>query len=140
MNLKRVFKENLIKNVFLLILLTILGIPIHSYILDSDLLNQKASAGSILAAVSIISVLAAFGNFGFKYDKVDLKNPFHRYFAHVLTGMLLFVIGISLIMIWQLIALIMGDYILMDITLLLLYLACVGYDYWDLAAAFKEGC
>jgi hypothetical protein len=140
MKLRKVFKENIVKNVFLLVLLTILLVPIKTYILDSTLHTEEGSIGSVLAALSIIAVLAGFGNFGFKYENVDLNNPFQRYFAHTLTGVLLFVIGISLIMTWKMIAMIMGDFILMDITFLLLYLACVGYDYWDLSSACKGGC
>ena len=138
MKLKLVFKENLVKNAILLASLTILRLPIQNYIESSGLETHKDLAGYVLAAVSIISVLAGFGSFGFKYVKMDLKNPYQTYFAHILTGTLLFVIGISLIMTWKLISLILGPFMLMDITLLLLYLACAGYDYWDLVAACKE--
>ena len=133
--MKKIYKENLVKNVLLIIGLTLLRSPVQSYIMSGDLLTHKDDAGNILVAVSIIAVLAGFGNFGFKYDKVNLGKSHHRYFAHILTGGLLLVIGISLIMTGKLISLIMGQFVLMDITLLLLYLACAGHDYWDLARA-----
>ena len=139
MKWRKVYRENLVKNAILLVSLTVLRLPIQRYIENSGLDTHMDLAAYVLAAVSIISVLAGFGSFGFKYVKMDLKNPYHRYFAHVLTGTLLFVIGISLIMTWKLISLIIGPFLLMDITLLLLYLACAAYDFWDLVAACIEG-
>lgn len=136
MNKKKAIRENLIKNVLIAIALIFFGGQIQAYIQSSEFLNID-SVGSVLTAVSMISVLAAFGNFGFEYTKLDLKIPFYRYFAHIVTGILLFVIGVSLIMAWQLLAFIMGPHILMEITLLLLYIACVGYDHWDLNAALR---
>jgi hypothetical protein len=112
--------------------------PIQYHILQSGLGNDKATAGNILIAVSIIAVLAAFGNFAFKYDKVDLENTFKRYFAHFVTGLFMFVMGVSMIMTMILIDLMMGHFILLDITLGLLYFACVGYDFWDLISGEKE--
>ena len=137
MEMKRVYRENLIKNVILLIVLNILIIPIQLYLDSSYLKDGSQEPGSLLTAVSIISVLAAFGNFGFKYDKIALQIPIYRYFAHILTGLLLFVIGVCMIITWKTIALMYRNFLLLDISLFLLYLACVGYDFWDLLMACK---
>jgi len=132
--LKKKYKENLGKNILLLILFLLLFNPIKSYFLEGGLVINKASAGNILVAISIIAVLAGFGNFGFKYDKVDLQNPVQRYFAHVITGIFMFVIGICLVITGILISLIMGHFVLIDIILFLLYVSCVGFDFWDLVS------
>ncbi len=71
--MQKKFKENIVKNVILVALLAGLYFPIHSYLLEGNLVSDKTSAGNILIAVSIIAVLAAFGNFGFKYDKVNFE-------------------------------------------------------------------
>jgi Kef-type K+ transport system membrane component KefB len=135
--MKKKYRENVIKNVLILGLLVILYFPIYSQILQSGLAHDKTSAGNILIAASIMAVLAAFGNFAFKYDKVDLENTFKRYFGHFVTGILMFVMGVSMIITMILIDLIMGSFILLDITVVLLYLACVGYDFWDLISVAK---
>jgi len=140
MNLNKVIRENLIKNAILIALMIFLGIFIHSYI-ENGILNERLDiAGNILSAVSIISVLAGFACFGFQYEKVDLRNSTNRYFAHVLTGMMLFVIGTCLLVMWQLLILVMGHFLILDLVLLILYLACVGFDYWDLSSACKGQC
>jgi hypothetical protein len=136
-DMKKRYKENLVKNILLIILLVLLYSPIQSYILRGGLVSDKTSAGSILIAVSIIAILAAFGNFEFKYDKVNLNKTAQRYFAHIITGILMFVMGVSMIMTGILISLIMGHFVLIDITLLLLYIACIGYDFWDLVSGEK---
>ena len=87
-----------------------------------------------MVAVSIMSVLAAFGHFGCKYYQINMDNVFLRLFAHSVTGILMLVIGVSLLMTGTLISIIMGHFLLMKITLALLYIACIGYDYWDLIA------
>jgi len=83
-------------------------------------------------AVSIVAVIACFGNFAFTYEKVNIKKKDQRYLAHLTTGLLMLIIGISLIFSTILISTIMGPFILVNITFALLYLACVLYDFWDL--------
>jgi len=127
----RIIKENITKNIILIIILFLLYLPIQNYLLNNNLVGNKTSSGSILIATSIIAVIACFGNFGFTYEKVSTKNTFHRYLAHLTTGLLMLIIGISLIFTGILISMIMGRFILIDATLVMLYIACVGYDLWD---------
>ena len=130
--MQKIIKENLIKNLILIVLLIYLYFPIQNYLLNSNLVSDKASAGSIIVATSIIAVTACFGNFAFTYEKIDVKKASHRYLAHFTTGLLMLVIGISLIFTTILVSFVMGRFILVDVTFLLLYVACVGYDLWDL--------
>ncbi|MDP3027860.1 MAG: hypothetical protein Q8N63_09225 [Nanoarchaeota archaeon] len=126
----KVIKENIIKNIFLTLVLIYVYFSAKQYFMN--ILNDKSVAGDILIAVSIIIVTACFGNFAFTYEKINIKNTFERYFAHLLTAILILIIGIHLILTQLLVSFIIGHIILIDITLLLLYVACIGYDFFDL--------
>lgn len=133
--MEKIIKENIIKNVILIILLTIVYSPIRDYLSNSDIAADKASAGDILVAISIIAVIACFGNFAFTYEKIDAERTFHRYLAHFTTGLLMLVIGTSLISTSILVSFIMGHFILVDVMLSMLYVACISYDFYDLLKA-----
>jgi len=130
--LNKLIKENLLKNVVVLLLLILSIIPIKTFVNGSVLASNFTLAGSVLAAVSTIAVIACFGNFAFTYEKISAKNKYARLLAHFTTGTFMFLIGISMIFTSILLSLIMGYFILVDITLILLYLANVGYDFWDI--------
>ncbi len=130
--MKKIIKENLWKNILLIILLILLYFSIHNHLTSSNLVTDTSAASTILVATSIIAVIACFGNFAFTYEKVKRDKASHRYIAHLTTGLLMLIIGISLIFTAILIKFIMGSFIIVDATLLLLYIACVGYDFWDL--------
>ncbi|MFA5995607.1 MAG: hypothetical protein WCW27_04820 [Patescibacteria group bacterium] len=83
-----------------------------------------------------MAVTACFGNFAFTYERVNCKNVWQRYLAHVTTVLLMLIIGISLELTAILTKLLIGErLIILDITLLLLYLASILYDFWDLLRA-----
>lgn len=128
-------KEVLGKNVLLIILLSLLYSPIVRFLSSSAMASDKVAASAILTAVSMISVIACFGNFAFTYEKVRIRRALQRYLAHCTTGLLMLIIGITLIMTHALMRLIAGRFMIMDGTLLLLYLACVCYDVWDVLRA-----
>jgi hypothetical protein len=130
--MQKIIKENLAKNIILVILLALLYSPIQIYLLNSNLVNDLPLAGDILVAVSVIAVIACFGNFAFTYEKIHSRSVAQRLLAHFTTGLLMLIIGISLIFASVLVAMIMGQFIIFDIILLGLYVACVGYDFWDL--------
>ncbi len=52
--------------------------------------------------------------------------------AHLLSGILMYVIGVSLIFTRVLLSFIMGPFVFVDLALVLLYAASVLYDFWDL--------
>lgn len=132
MAMQQIIQENLLKNLVLIVLLVILYAPIDSYLENSGLASDKASAGDILVAASIIAVIACFGAFAFTYEKIDAKKGYQRFLAHATTGLLILTTGISLIFTSVLSSFIMGSFIILDITIMMLYLAVVGYDFWDL--------
>lgn len=86
----------------------------------------------MLTFSSLISVIACFGCFAFTYEKTNFANPLERILGHITTGLLLLIIGFSIMVSQVLISMIIGPFLILDILLLLLYVACVGYDFWDL--------
>ncbi len=127
----KMIKENLIKNLFIIVLLLLCYLPIKKYLLSSNLVVETTGAGDVLAAVSILSVIACFGNFAFTYEKIRVSFSLERYLSHIVTGLLMLIIGISLMFTSVLVEILMGNFIIVDLSLIILYLACVGYDFWD---------
>jgi sensor histidine kinase YesM len=132
LSMERIIKENLLKNLILIVLLALLYGPIDNYLLNSNLAADKQSAGNILVATSIIAVIACFGAFAFTYEKINAKKSYARFLAHFTTGLLMLIIGITLIFTTILSSFIMGSFILFNIIAVLLYIAVMGYDLWDL--------
>ena len=92
----------------------------------------------MLVAVSILSVTACFGNFAFTYERVKQKETASRLLAHATTGLLMLLIGLSLEMTSAIMGLLMGKFLIFDVSLAVLYLASVLYDFWDLKRADLE--
>lgn len=130
--MKRYLWNNLWKNIGVLAILFFSYAPIYSEIASSSLAIDKAGLGSLLVAVSLLSVAACFGNFAFTYEKVNLKKEQSQLLAHCTTGLLMLLIGLSLEMTSVVVQLLMGPFMIFDLSLLLLYLASIFYDFWDL--------
>jgi hypothetical protein len=130
--MQKVIKENIIKNIILIVILIILYPLIQNFLLNSNLITDKGAAGDIIVVTSVIAVTACFGNFAFTYEKIKKQKSFQRFLAHFITGLFMLIIGISLIFTTILTTIIMDYFFLIDVTLLLLYLACISYDFWDL--------
>ncbi|OGK22259.1 hypothetical protein A2866_02455 [Candidatus Roizmanbacteria bacterium RIFCSPHIGHO2_01_FULL_39_8] len=128
--MKQIYWENLIKNIIILILLVPSYLSIQNFIQSSGI--DQTSAGSLLVAVSILAVTACFGNFAFTYEKVDHKDTGSRILAHITTGLLMLLIGISLEMTAILAVVLIGNFHVFNLSLVILYLASVLYDFWDL--------
>ncbi len=124
--------NNLWKNVGILVVLFIAYEPIYSEISKSSLAVDKAGLGSLLVAVSLLSVAACFGNFAFTYEKVNLRKEESQLIAHITTGLLMLLIGLSLEMTSAVVRLLMGPFVIFDLSLFLLYVASIFYDFWDL--------
>ena len=65
------------------------------------------------------------------YDKLNVRHTFQRYLSHSVTGGFMLIMGISLIFTKFLIEAIMGFFFIVDIALVILYLTCVAFDFWD---------
>ena len=93
---------------------------------------DKATLATVLGAVGILSVIACFGNFAFTYEDIRHKNPLSRLIAHATTGLLMLLIGLTLEMTAIIVKLLIGSFFIFDVSIAILYVACVLYDFWDL--------
>lgn len=130
--MKNIIHENFVKNIIVLATLVLTYPLILSGLSNSPAATDKAIAGDLLVAVSILVVTACFGNFAFTYEKVEFKNFGSRLLAHFVTGLLMLVIGLSLEMTSVLSKLLVGNFVIFDTSLIILYFASVLYDFWDL--------
>ena len=106
--------------------------PLSHGLHASPVASDTSLAGDILVAVSILAVTACFGNFAFTYERVKIQKWSHRLLAHCTTGALMLLIGISLEMVSILSSIIMGSFFWLNASLILLYIASILYDFWDL--------
>ena len=132
--MKNALWENILKNVLIVVVLIFTYFHIQTTLGNMDF-PDKSVLGSLLVAVSILAVTACFGNFAFTYEKVEHQDSKSRYLAHATTGLLMVLIGLSLEMTSVIIRLLMGNFYIFDLSLLILYLASVMYDFWDLKRA-----
>lgn len=135
--MKNALLENIVKNIVVLLLLVPAYFHIQSTFSPGTFLD-KSVLGSVLVAVSILSVTACFGNFSFTYERVKQKDTASRLLAHLTTGLLMLLIGLSLEMTSAIMGLLMGKFLIFDVSLAVLYLASVLYDFWDLKRADLE--
>lgn len=130
--MKKFVTENIIKNLIIVVLLIPGYLFIQEFFFNSPFSSDKTTLGNILTCVSILAVTACFGNFSFTYEKVDRKNQYSRLLAHLTTGLLMLLIGLSLEMTSVVLNLLVGNFIIFNLALVILYLASVLYDFWDL--------
>lgn len=136
--MRQIFLENIIKNLLLIGILIFLYPKIGEYFSAIGLAADKPLAGDLLVAVSILAVIACFGAFAFTYETINKNSLFARYLAHITTGLLIFVIGISLEMSAYLAEFLIGQFWILNLGWLGLYIATVGYDFWDLQRVEKK--
>ncbi|MAF25969.1 hypothetical protein CL634_10425 [bacterium] len=129
---QKILRGNLIKNIVLIGILFFSYTPIKASIINSGINNSKGDVGDLLVVVSIIAVIASFGNFAFTYEKVNMKKPGQRIIAHFTTGILMLIIGLSLELTLFFTNLIVTNIWAFTLSLHLLYIGSVLYDYWDL--------
>jgi len=131
--MKKIYIQNLIKNIILLILLMFSYFEVTKFFSE---VNVENNSGDMLVAVSIIAVIACFGNFAFTYEKTLKHKKSSILLVHLTTGLLMFIVGISVIMGADLTGYLVGQHYLIQGTWYLLYLASILYDFWDLERVF----
>lgn len=124
--------ENIIKNLMILILLIPACISSNNFIISSPIINDRQALGSLLTAVAILAMIACAGNYTFTYEKVNLNNIGSRLLAHTTTGLLMLLLGLSLQMTSVLVNNLSGRFVVFDISLVILYITSILYDFWDL--------
>ncbi|MBI4078828.1 MAG: hypothetical protein HY429_00860 [Candidatus Levybacteria bacterium] len=129
--MKTILLENIVKNAIVSILLIALYPTVYSSFNALQFLD-KSTAVSFLAAIGLVSVIACFGNFAFTYEKIKDQKFDHRLFAHVTTSLLMLIIGLTLEMTSVVVQVVIGNFVIFNFCLFLLYVASVFYDFWDL--------
>jgi len=130
--MKQIIKENIIKNIIMIVVIIAFYFPIKTYLEQSNIANDPGAIGNLLFVTSIIIVTACFGAFAFTYERVKIDKFSHRLLAHITTGLLILIIGLSLTLTSMLITYTIGYFFIFDLILVLLYIAVVCYDFWDL--------
>lgn len=133
--MKNILVENIIKNSLLAVLLLFAFPSIQASFSSADIISDKAVIGNLLITVSIIAVIACFGNFAFSYEKVDSKNFISRFLGHLTSGILMLLIGLSLEMTSVLAGHLIKEMYMLSLSLFLFYVASILYDFWDLRRA-----
>lgn len=132
--MKKMFWENLIKNLLIVPILIFAYFEIEKFFTNLSS-TDNSILGSVLVAVSILAVTACFGCFAFTYEKVEHSKIEWRLLAHVITALLMLLIGLSLEMTLVLLNLLVGSFYIFNLSLALLYVSVVLYDFWDLKRA-----
>ncbi len=131
--MEKILKENIVKNVILIILFILLYNPILRIVAPIS----GADLGTLSMIVSILILGSMFGNFTFSYDRSNLKNVYERYLAHLTTGILMFTMGLLFeFTVAITINIGLGNNFL-PITVLI-YIAMIGYDFWDLLRGIRK--
>ncbi len=133
--MKNIEVENFIKNLIIVGILLFTYFQINDFLRNSPIATEKSVLGSVLVAVSILIVTACFGAFAFTYEKVEHRRIGARLLAHFATGVLMLLIGLSLEMTSVIVKLLMGDFLIFNLSLSLLYVGVILYDFWDLKRA-----
>lgn len=137
--MKNILLENLVKNVILVAILVPSYFWVYETFKPSAQLFTGSVAGGLLVgamvgSISILLLVACFGNFAFTYEKID--RAFHsRFLAHLTTGLFMLLIGLSLEMTSVVVSLFVGKFPIFDLSLVIVYIASVLYDFWDLKRA-----
>ncbi len=127
--LKTLVKENVVKNV-LIVVCTVLVFPMFESTLSAVPLE---AFGDVLMVVSIFLVTVSFANFAFTYETINKNSAGARFLGFaatflfmLLTALLLEVMVISIGLVHE------GLYTMSLVFSVLLYLSIVLYDFWDL--------
>lgn len=132
--MNKILWENFIKNILLIPILIYSYFEIEKFFQELSVTDNSV-LGSVLVAVSILAVTACFGCFAFTYEKVEHNSFGWRLLAHATTGVLMLLIGLSLGMTSVIARSLIGDFSIFNLSLGLLYISIVLYDFWDLRRA-----
>ena len=126
---KKLLWENIWKNV-LVILVIALSWP---FIQNRLAVIEQNDFGNFLLVISILLVTVCFANFGFTYRDSDTRVKEIRWLFHIATFLFLLLTALLLLtMSWGISVAYPEMSLLFYIFSLLLYIAVVLYDFWDI--------
>ena len=121
-------RENIIKNIILIVLLTVMFLPLQGFFESVS----DTSHNSILLVTSLLIMAALFANYAFKYRDLGLKNIRVRILGHVTTFLVMLLIGILLeitVIVTNLVVRMFAWPIVL--IALLFFVSTILYDFWD---------
>lgn len=132
---KTLIKENLIKNL-LVIICTVFG---YKFIVDSTGGGVDVSqSGNLFSMISMLLVVVCFANFAFTYEKSKMNSLYSRLLSHACTFVLLLLLSCLLVALIASVKVFMPSLHGLVIWFsILIYLAVVLYDFWDVLR-FRE--
>jgi len=124
--------ENLIKNIVVIVVLFLCFGPIKA----SIAVVRTETFGIILTVVGSIVLAALFGCFSFTYEKSVIHNKWDRYLGHLTIGLMMFVVGLSFIIILAIFERAVPNLTgIFSVLTAITFLSVIGYDFWDLRRA-----
>lgn len=126
---QKILKENLIKNLIVLIALVIFYSPLVDFLQQLPL--RAYDSITLVSTVLIMAFL--FADYAFTYSAADIRSTGQRFLGHLITAIILFGTGALLqISILSLNLSLQTRFCLMEILGWLFYASLVLYDFWDL--------
>lgn len=131
----KVFIENCIKNLIVLIGLGIFLWPVSSFLnsLQQVSFETMAIVSTLLANAFLIA------DYAFSYTNTHIERPSHRLLGHIIAGIIMFGTGASLeitmVASGLAIGTTFGPLVFLSI---LFYISLVLYDFWDLDRALRH--
>ena len=131
----QLIKENLVKNVLILILLGFSYGLLSRSLLAVDL--DKIS--DFLTIISILLVAVCFATFAFSYEYSDIADSRIRFFSHAATSVFIILIGLLLLALTLSVNFVYPSlYSSVLLFSALLYLGVIFYDFWDILRALRK--
>jgi hypothetical protein len=129
MELNQNIKENLIKNI-IIIIGALLFYPV---ITNAILKIQTEQISNFLLVISMLLVTVCFANFAFTYEKSKLRNSKIRFLSHGATLIFMLLIALFLESIAVAVKVAFPSFHILNIIFsILLYVGVILYDFWDL--------
>lgn len=132
---KMAIKENLVKNVIIVVLVFLF----YPSIFSTVKMVNKEMIGNFLLVLSMLLVTVCFAAFAFSYEYTKIKQLGPRLLSHLATFIFMLLIALSLeILVINIGILYPSLEVLFLIYSVLLYLGIALYDFWDLFRAFDK--
>src|SRR3989338_4540244 len=132
---RKIFWENVIKNLIVAILLTAFFFPLNDFLFSLT----KADLNSITIVSTLLIMAFLFADFAFTYSVSNLRNSWERFLDHSITAIIIFGTGALLeISLVSLNLILQREFILLEALGLLFYISLVLYDFWDLERGLKK--
>ncbi len=120
--------KNVIKHILLVLVLAFAYFLIQK---EFSTIQDKETIQTLILFVGLVLVAPLFAVFQFSYAFTNSKKGREVFVSHTTTFLAILVVGLLIEMIDVLFVMMVGNLLTFRITILLLYLAIIGYDFWD---------